>query len=123
MSRRTVRANYPGKKRLTETEMDRVLRDGPPLEWFEPWAERGVMLARMTSHGYGYFHVYSEDGSFQYDFAAWPTEEGLRWGMERLHKEHTDCQGCRGVMYFTPDQPPRLHIVVEQDEEDTEAGE
>ncbi|WP_194411291.1 hypothetical protein [Microbacterium cremeum] len=134
MSRRTVRANYPNKKRLSESEQTELLRSGPHPEWFEGWAERGVMLARMTSHSYGYFHVYSDgNGSFNYDFAAWDTEEGLRWGLQALHSHHVGqgprdltypkCEDCRGVMYFTPDQAPRLHMVIEQDEDDSEADE
>jgi hypothetical protein len=100
--------------------------------WLEPWVERGVMLANLTKHDYGYLHVYSIAGSFQYDFAAWPTEESFRWGLQALHQHHTrkgpidrsypKCEECQGVVYFAPDQPPRLHLVIEP-EEDQEAGE
>lgn len=128
MTRRFVDADYPSKKRLTETEMHDELRNGPDPDWFQPWAERGVMLGNLTTHGYGYIHVYSIAGSFQYDFAAWPTEEGLRYGLQALHSHHTRqglvldrtyprCEECQGIVYFAPDQPPRLHLVIEPDDE------
>jgi hypothetical protein len=126
-------ADYPGKRSLSDIDAQRVLQSGPDPKWFEPWAERGVHLSNATSHGYGYFHVYSIAGSFQYDFAAWPTEEGLSLGLDALYHHHTGrgfqedrtyprCEDCQGVMYFMPDEPLRLRLVIEQDDED-EAGE
>lgn len=111
-----VRANYPGKRVLTWAEAESVLRHGPLPAWFQPWAERGVILPGLTRHGYGYLHVYSVDGSFQYDFAAWADQEGLNWGLESLYKGHSRCDDCRGVLYFVPDQPLKLRIVIEKDD-------
>ncbi|GLI28503.1 hypothetical protein ARHIZOSPH14_27450 [Agromyces rhizosphaerae] len=122
-------SDYPGKRSLSETEARRVLQSGPDPTWFEPWAERGVNLSNATSHPYGYFHVYSVAGSFQYDFAAWPTEEGLCWGLEALWNHHTGrglqeersyprCEECQSVVYFTADEPLRMRLVIEQDDED-----
>jgi hypothetical protein len=126
-----ITVNYPGKKRLTEAEAAEVLRTGSPRpEWFEPWAEHAVWMGRETKHGFGYVHVYSIAGSFQYDFAAYPTKEGLGSGLEALWRLHngklgpTDdpsypkCEGCQGVAYFMPDEPPHLYMVVEYDEDD-----
>ncbi|WP_315070325.1 hypothetical protein [uncultured Microbacterium sp.] len=135
MSRQWVPADYPSKKRLSEAEALEALDHGPKPEWLEPWIERGVMLANLTKHGYGYVHVYSVAGSFQYDFAAWPDQEGLNWGLDALWQHHSKqsplgdrsyprCEECQGIVYFTPDQPVRLHLVVEQDDldDDGEVG-
>lgn len=134
MSRAWTKADYPGKKHLSKTEAMDALSRGPKPEWFEPWVQRGVMLSSLTEHGYGYIHVYSIAGSFQYDFAAWPDQEGLSLGLDALWHHHTGrglqldadyprCEDCQGVVYFTPDQPIRLHIVVEQDDELDDEGE
>ncbi|OAN29000.1 hypothetical protein A4X17_05280 [Plantibacter sp. H53] len=134
MTRRFTPASYPGKKRLTEAEQNEELRSGPPPEWLEPWVKRGVMLADLTKHGYGYIHVYSIAGSFQYDFASWPTEEAFRWGLLSLWEHHLGrtpavdrtypkCEECEGVVYFAPDQSARVRVVIELDEEEPEAGE
>jgi len=131
MSRRSVRVNYPGKKHLTESEAAEVLSTGSPKpEWFEPWAERAVWMGNETAHQFGYTHVYSIAGSFQYDFAAWPTKEGLGAGLEALWRRHVGergfgddptypaCEGCQGVVYFMVDEAPRLRLVVELDSDD-----
>ncbi|MGM7699442.1 hypothetical protein [Microbacterium sp. A84] len=126
MSRR-VPADYPGKKYLTESEQNKVLASGPDPKWFEPWAERGVHMTDATKYGYGYIHVHSTHGSFNYDFAAWDTKEGLGRGLEDLWERHQDkpnrldsypkCEGCQGVVYFMPDEPLHLRLVVELDDE------
>jgi len=125
-----ITVNYPGKKRLTEAEAAEVLRTGSPEpKWFEPFAVQGVWLGRETKHGYGYVHVYSIDGSFQFDFATWNTKEGLGAGLEALWRHHTRqglqqdptyprCEDCQGVVYFVPDELPRLRLVIEYDEDD-----
>lgn len=128
-----VEAGYPGKRYLTETEAQNDLKHGPELHWFHPWATRGVNMADSHPQGYGYFHVYSRDGAFNYDFAAWPTEEGLRHGLEALWNLHGGqgittepgyprCDECESVMYFVPDSAavPRLRAVIEWDDEDGE---
>lgn len=128
MSKR-IPADYPGKKSLTETEANNALRNGPELTWFEPWAVRGVHLSDATSFAYGYTHVYSTDGAFNYDFAAWPNKEGLALGLDALWHHHTRrglvldptyprCENCQGVVYFMADEPPHLKIVIEQDDEE-----
>jgi hypothetical protein len=122
MARRGVAANYPSKKRLTETERNDLLAHGPKTSYFSPWAERGILLVRLTSHAYGYIHVYSQQGSFQYDFAAWDSQEGLNWGLEDLWKRHPDCDACQGVIYFQPDEPLRLYMEIEADEEEDKSG-
>lgn len=130
MSRRSVRVNYPGKKYLTEAEATEVLSTGSPRpEWFEPWVERAVWMGNETTHQFGYTHVYATAGSFQYDFAAWPTKEGLGAGLEALWRRHAGervvgddpsypaCEDCQGVVYFMPDEAPRLRLVIEFDDE------
>jgi len=128
-----IPVNYPGKKSLRETEAVGALKRGPELHWFHPWAKRGVNMSDAHPQGYGYFHIYSANGAFNYDFAAWPTEEGLRYGLETLWQHHTGegipddptyprCERCESVMYFVPDAAaePRLYGVVEHDGEDGE---
>jgi hypothetical protein len=124
--------DYPGKRSLSEAEAQRVLQSGAPEpEWFEPWAERGVHLSKATARDYGYFHVYSIAGSFQYDFASWPTKGGLARGLETLWHHHIGrglqedpgyprCEECQGVMYFMPDELPKLRLVVELDDPEDE---
>lgn len=124
-------AGYPSKKRLTEADQNNVLRHGPDPKWFEPWAERGVNMSDATEASYGYFHIYSQDGAFNYDFAAWPTEQGLRWGLDALWERHhkpdpngfPQCTDCRSVMYFMPDELPRMYGVVEADDPEDEGVE
>ncbi|AZH79147.1 MULTISPECIES: hypothetical protein [Microbacterium] len=123
-------ADYPSKHSLTETEANNALQFGPDLAWFEPWAERAINISDVTTHAYGYTHVYSSHGSFNYDFASWPTKEGLALGLEDLWRDHTGrgftttdrtfpkCQDCQGVVYFAPDEPLRLYLVIEQDDDE-----
>jgi len=123
--------NYPGKKRLTQAEQAEVLRTGSPYpKWFEPWATHGVWLGRETKHSYGYVHVYSIDGSFQFDFATWNTKEDLGRGLEALWRHHSPegdpfgepgyprCEECQGVVYFIEEEGPRLRLVIEYDDDD-----
>jgi hypothetical protein len=128
MSRaKRVRADYPSKQTLTETEVIRVLRDGPDPKWFQPWADQVILFPGLTKHSWGYIHVYSSNGSFQYDFAVWADKEGLSWGLEDLHGRHTTrsrkssyprCDDCLGILYFVPDEPLRMYLVIEVDEEE-----
>ena len=127
-----IPVQYPSKRSLSESEAANALKRGPELHWFHPWAKRGVNLSSTHPQTYGYFHTYRrEDGSFNHDFAAWPTEEGLRYGLEALWEHHTGegitedptyprCDKCESVMYFVPDvaAQPRLYGVVEHDEDD-----
>ncbi|QKJ19180.1 hypothetical protein [Microbacterium hominis] len=126
-----IKVNYPSKRSLTETEAANVLKHGPDLRWFEPWAARGVNLSDTQAQGWGYIHIYSVGGAFNYDFASWPDEAGLRAGLEALWHRHTGegiqtdptfpkCDKCESVMYFVPDSAavPRLYAVIETDDED-----
>lgn len=121
-----IPADYPARKFLTEAEAKRNLQRGPELRWFEGFAERAIDMTGATQHGYGYVHSYLLAGAFRYDFAAWDTEEGLARGLESLWHDHggrgmrTDatyprCDECLSVVFFTPDEPPRLFAIVEPD--------
>lgn len=113
------RAHYPSKKKLSRSEAMDVLRRGPDPKWFEPWAERGVLLAAMNAGQYGYVHVYGDIDEPQYDLLRFHDREGLAWALEHLHKQHPRCgEQCRGLFYFAPDEPLRLRLVIEADGED-----
>jgi len=121
-----IEVDFPGKKRLTESEAIGALKDGPEPKWFEPWAERGVVLADITKR-YGYVHVLPADEDtwtperpHAYDMHLFDSRGELAYALQRLHNEHPLCPGddCLGLFYFTPDQPIRLYGVVELDEDE-----
>jgi hypothetical protein len=122
MNRRWVKANYPNKEWLSEREAMGVLRNGPDLAWFKGWAEHGVLMpAGATGQAFrcGYVHVcggYEEPAI--YDVHLFYDREGLAWALEVLYSRHpnhtVDCQ----LWYFTRDEPLRLRMVVELDDED-----
>lgn len=126
-----LRADYPGKKKLSRSDQVGVLRSGPELKWFEPWAERGVLMPDHSIHPlhsrYGYVHItYGDPASpfLRYDVNLFRTREGLAWALEALHKDRPRCGAdCHGVLYFTPDEPLRLRLVVEAPDRDVEAAE
>ncbi len=78
------------------------------------------MLPGLAEHGYGYIHTHGGQESFQCDVATWASQEGLNWGLEALHKSHSRCDECQGVLYFMPDEPLRLRLLVEEDDLDEE---
>lgn len=124
-----IPADYPSKRSLTETEANNALKNGPELKWFEPWAERAVNISDITPHPYGYTHVYNTaHGGFNYDFASFGNKEDLALGLEDLWRRHTGrgfttdptfpkCRDCQGIIYFAPDEPLRLYLVIEQDDD------
>lgn len=122
----SVRADYPSKRVLTEIESLRVLRDGPRLEWFEPWAEHGVVLANLSQR-FGFIHVLPDEEADQmrrYDIHLFDSQEALAWALDRLHTVHPACgDDCLGLFYFTPDEPVRFRLVVEPDDDEDEEAE
>jgi hypothetical protein len=115
---RWIEESYPSKQWLSRSEAMHVLKDGPLPKWFEPWAAHGVLFAGLTEHGYGYVHVHGSGGALQCDVATWTTQDGLNWGLQDLHMSHSRCDECQGVLYFAPDEPLRLRLVVEVDDEE-----
>lgn len=118
MTRRWIAADYPSKRHLTRSEAMDVLRHGPDPKWFEPWAEHGVVLPGVTERKFRYGYVHMSGGTN--DVRMFLDREGLSWGLEALHKEHSKCDECQGLFYFGPDEPLRLRMVIEADDSDDE---
>lgn len=101
-----IRVDYPGKKRLTESEAMEHLRHGPALAWFEPWLrETTLAFPDMAKRGgFGYAHVSGgSEGPFQIDIRTFWTREDLQWGLDTLHGLHARCDDkCDGLLYWTP---------------------
>lgn len=117
---------YPGKPKLSRADRMNVLKFGADPAWFEPWITRGVLLPGAPEHKsmYGYIHVHGgTDEPFQYDVCMFRDRSGLSWGLERLHKGHSECEECQGLFYFTPDEPLHMRMVVEVDPEDDGSAE
>jgi hypothetical protein len=121
-----IAGNYPDKKRLTQAEAMRVLADGPQLNWFHGWAERGIMLANLSQR-WGFVHVIPDEDADQmrrYDIHVFKSRAELAWALEHLHKEHPACgDECLGLFYFTPDELLRLRLEIELDDEDEQESE
>lgn len=114
------RVDYPSRRVLSKPEAMRVLQSGPDPKWFEPWAEHGVLFPGVAKRRYGYIHVHGSPESLECDVATWDSREGLSWGLEALYKRHSRCDQCQGVLYFAPDEPLRLRLLVEVDDLDDE---
>ncbi|MDH6236232.1 hypothetical protein [Cryobacterium sp. CG_9.6] len=124
MTRHWIAADYPSKRGLSRSDAMRVLSNGPDPKWFEPWASHGVLLPGVAERNsrYGYVHIVGgTEGPYQYDVHLFGDREGLSWSLEHLHEDHPRCgDECHGLFYFTADEPIRLRLVVEADEEDGE---
>lgn len=112
---RLIKANYPGKKRLTETEAKNDLKFGPMPHWFKPWASEAVLISDADAR-YALVHVHGDP--VEYEVRTFITEEKLRWALDSLYNAHTCGAECVGIYYVTPDVPLRMYAVIETDEGD-----
>lgn len=113
-------AEYPSKLRLSRSEAMVVLRLGPQIEWFRPFAEHAG-VAPYTAPPWGIMHIHGEWGEppVWENVGFWSPDE-LRWGMERLYAAHDwhlfDVNGylndheCHGVFYWLPSDPRLLRL-------------
>jgi hypothetical protein len=112
-----IPADYPSKKSLSEREAMDVLRNGPQIQWFEPWITRGTVFhdSDRIRHMHGYVHMRGGPGEpTRYDVKMSYDRTDLAWWLENLYKSHGDCGGCQGLFYFQPDRPVRLRMVIEE---------
>jgi hypothetical protein len=111
---------YPAKAMLTESEAMRVLRAGPVLEWFRPWAEH-ARVAPRTPRPWGYVHIYGEWGEPPvWELTGYYSPDALAWGLELLYQAHDwhvlDVDGylndheCHGVFFWLPTDPRLLRL-------------
>jgi hypothetical protein len=115
VSRRWVAADYPSKKRLTDYEAKALAERGPELAWFVPWAEHGVLMpAGATGEPFrcGYVHMGADS-----EVHLFHDREGLSRALDALYREHPKHVEACELWYFTPDEPIRLRMVVELDDE------
>ncbi|WP_353816283.1 hypothetical protein [Agromyces sp. SYSU T00266] len=122
----SIRVSWPGKHNLTDREADEVLRSGPKPSWFEPAYRRAILLADVR-HRYGLVRVFTDGTeSVHYDFEFFDDRQGLAWALDaqwgRRSQESDRPRLPYDVYYFVPDEPLRLRLVIEYDDED-EAGE
>ena len=101
---RAASAEYPSRPRLSPSEQLSVLRNGPALEWFSPFAVLGeVRTARPNSIPYGLVHLYYDaDGTLLTDVQTFRSEEDARWAAEHLYRVHQAGCRCELVFYWTP---------------------
>ncbi|MDB5243888.1 MAG: hypothetical protein JWP57_4514 [Spirosoma sp.] len=115
MSRHSVAADYPSKKRLTEYEAKDLAQRGAELAWYEPWAEHGVLMpagAKGEPFRCGYVHVGGDANVHLFH-----DRQGLSRALEALWRDHPEQSNDCELWYFTPDEPIRLRMVVELGDE------
>ncbi|WP_407358029.1 hypothetical protein LTA6_002621 [Microbacterium sp. LTA6] len=100
----TLTVEYPSRPRLSRSEELDVLRVGPLLQWFFPFAVLGeVRTDRPNSMPYGLVHVYFDaEGKPQRTLRTFLSEEGARWAAEHLYRRHQRSCRCIAVWYWTP---------------------
>lgn len=127
---RKLRKKYRGSNPRTRPVIETFEYGDDELSGFEPWATRVVDMTGVNRGSWGYVHAYTRDGAFRVDSASWPTKDGLVRGMTSLWNDHEGtgtredptyplCTDCHGVQFFT-DEAPRLRVVIETGEDDTE---
>lgn len=104
MTRPWVVADYPSKRGLSRAEAMRVLRSGPNLEWFFPWAVLGeVHTDQPNRMPYGVAHwYYDAAGSPQHTVHTFQGEEDARWALAHLYRNYQEGCRCVAVFYWTP---------------------
>lgn len=126
MSRDWVEADYPRKRRLTESEMHEVLRSGPRAAWFEPAYQRAVVFnhCSMPEARYGIVRVSGDAEPYTIEVTTFADLDSLQWALSAQWSGLKRDQDVPGVLYdvlfFELDQPPLLYLVIEQDDEPEE---
>jgi hypothetical protein len=96
--------------------------DVAELAWFEPAYQRSVIIEDQPESQYGLVRIYASEPP-TYDVRYARDEDELRrmlasqW--EEAYPQPTpgEPHAPYDVHFFTADGPPRLHIVIEQDDE------
>ncbi|UKF78922.1 hypothetical protein [Clavibacter californiensis] len=99
---------------MTESEAMGVLRNGPKITWFEPWATRGTLFAAPAGFKGPYGYVHMRGGADDPEAKTFWDRSGLAWGLDNLYGHHDGCADCEGVFYFMPDEKIAMRMVVEE---------
>lgn len=92
------------------------------LRWFEPAYQRSVVIEDQPESRYGLVRIYDTNPP-TYDVRYAESEDELRrmladqWEDAYPERRSGEPRAPYDVHFFTADEPPRLRIVIEQDDE------